>query len=188
VKKPLILVSTVAVLTFGIIGVVAVNNANAAVLTYTASLSGANNAPPQAISTDTGSATITIDTVTFQVCVVATITLNDANDAVTVNHIHTGVAGANGAVFIPLASMSFPSLNSCVTADATTTAAVVANPAGFYYNIHSTMFPLGAARGQLVLQAATTTVAPTTTPATVSPTSVVATVAPVAAANPTFTG
>jgi hypothetical protein len=184
VKKPLIIASTVGVLTLGIVGVVAVNSASAQTLTFTATLSGANNVAPQATGPDTGSATITIDTVTFQVCVNATINLQ-SGESVTANHIHMGTSAQNGAVFIPLASMSFPSLNSCVTADATTTAAVIADPGGFYYNIHTNLLPLGAARGQLVLSATTpSTGGTTTTTVAVSP---AATVSPVTA-TPAFTG
>jgi hypothetical protein len=192
VKKPLILASTVALLTIGVVGVVAVNSASAQVLTFTATLSGANNVAPQATGPDTGMATITIDTVSFQVCVTATINLQQG-ETVTVNHIHMGDSNTNGGVFIPLQSMSFPSLtNACVTADQASTAAVVADPGGFYYNIHTNLLPAGAARGQLVLQQAapTTTAAAASTTAsttaTVAPTSV-ATVAPVTA-SPAFTG
>jgi CHRD domain-containing protein len=186
VKKPLIIASTVAALSLAIVGVVAVNNAAAAVTTYTVMLSGANNVAPQATGPDTGSATITIDSVTFQVCVVATINLQQG-ETVTVNHIHMGTSTQNGNVFVPLGGMSFPSLNSCVTADSATTQAIIADPSGFYYNVHTNLLPLGAARGQLVLQAAGTTTRPTSsTSSSVSPT--IATVAPVAAANPSFTG
>jgi hypothetical protein len=187
VKKPLIIASTVAALSLAIVGVVAVNNASAAVTTYTVALNGANEVPPGDMTNYTGNATITIDSVTFQVCVVATLNTQGVTDPVIANHIHQGAVGVAGAIFVPLGNMSFPSLNSCVTADASTTAAIIANPSGFYYNIHTTMHTGGAARGQLVLQAAGTTTASTTsTTSAVSPT--IATVAPVAAANPTFTG
>jgi hypothetical protein len=39
-----------------------------------------------------------------------------------------------------------------VTSDAPTINAIVANPAGFYFNVHTTLNPGGAVRGQLSAQ------------------------------------
>jgi hypothetical protein len=172
VKKPLALAGTAALLTATIIGVIAVNNASAAVMTYTAALAGSNEVPAVA-STLTGMATITIDPTSFQVCVTATI--NNGADAVIADHIHTGAAGVAGPVLVNFNN----NLNTCVTSNATDTANIIANPAGFYFNIHTTAFPNGAARGQLVLAAAVVT---TTTTIATATTSVAAT------ATPVFTG
>lgn len=183
-KKPLALASAAVLLTLGIVGVVAVNSAGAASTTYTAVLSGANEvSPPGTVTTDTGNAIFTIDSVTFQVCVISVVNL-EQGDTVIANHIHMGAAGIAGPIVVPLNNMSFPSLNSCVTADGPTTQAIIADPSGFYYNVHTEMHPGGALRGQLVFLPPVTTSTTTTirTSTTVTPT-----VAPVKA-NPAFTG
>jgi hypothetical protein len=93
-----------------------------------------------------------------------------------------GAAGTAGPVVVNFNN----NLNTCVAGDPTVVANIIANPAGFYFNVHTMMHQGGAARGQLVLQADPTTTASTiaTTTTTVSPTS---TVRPVTA-TPSFTG
>jgi hypothetical protein len=44
---------------------------------------------------------------------------------------------------------SINAITGCTTSDATTLAAIKANPGNFYANIHTPLFPAGAARGQL---------------------------------------
>lgn len=66
-------------------------------------------------------------------------------------HIHRAPAGQNGDVVIPFTA---PGLNGtsagCVTADsAALVREIMANPAGFYVNVHNAEFPNGAVRGQL---------------------------------------
>lgn len=71
----------------------------------------------------------------------------------TASHIHAGAAGAAGPVKIPfyagMVPASISALTGCTTSDAATLDAIAANPAGFYVNIHTPLFPAGAARGQL---------------------------------------
>ena len=76
-------------------------------------------------------------------------------------HIHRGAAGVAGPVVVnsqlsaasaiptPQGSGGFE--RSGLTVDvATVPAEIVANPAGFYFNVHSTANPGGVVRGQLV--------------------------------------
>jgi hypothetical protein len=156
-KKPLALASSAVLLTATIIGFFAAGSASAAVMTYHATLLGSNEVPPVA-STYTGMATITIDPDTDQVCVTATLN-NPENDPVILDHIHMGAEGVPGGVVINFNN----NLDTCVAGDPNVVDAVVANPAGYYFNVHTTMFQGGAARGQLVLQAAATTAAPAPT-------------------------
>jgi len=69
----------------------------------------------------------------------------------TLMHIHTGAAGANGPVFVDFAppSGTVTAVAKCVTDTPEKAQAIIANPAGHYLNVHSASFPNGAIRGQL---------------------------------------
>jgi hypothetical protein len=72
--------------------------------------------------------------------------------AVVAAHIHAGAAGVAGPVVVPLFSGSFTgtdSVSSCLSADRELVRAIMRNPADYYVNLHSTIFPAGAVRGQL---------------------------------------
>ena len=68
-------------------------------------------------------------------------------------HIHTGAAGSNGPVLVDFGA-SFTGTDVPYTAagtNATEVSQIIANPAGHYFNVHTTTFPPGAVRGQLVV-------------------------------------
>ncbi|HMN95685.1 MAG TPA: CHRD domain-containing protein [Phycisphaerales bacterium] len=78
--------------------------------------------------------------------------------APTLMHIHIGAAGVNGPIVVNLgiATSGGPgTLISSTTTSAANVAAILANPLGYYVNIHNTPFPGGAVRGQLVPAPAT---------------------------------
>ena len=116
---------------------------------FVATLSGANEVPP-ADPDGTGAASVTITGTTVNY----TITAN-AIAAPTAQHIHSGVAGVNGPIVVNLPGTWTGSGNGpwtlvgSTTTDAATAAAIAANPAGFYVNVHNADFPGGAIRGQL---------------------------------------
>jgi CHRD domain len=122
--------------------------ARAQVSTYTALLTGANETPNPADPDGVGFAVITLDpgagTITF--------TAFEQNIATpTASHIHRGAAGVTGPVVIPF---NKPFNNGVSTDTLTGIAAglmtdIIANPPGFYFNIHNADFPGGAIRGQL---------------------------------------
>jgi hypothetical protein len=64
-------------------------------------------------------------------------------------HIHVGAVGVGGPPVVPFQSppgVESPRHGCLVDPDAD---AIVANPANYYVNIHSSAFPPGAIRGQL---------------------------------------
>jgi hypothetical protein len=141
-------------------------------LVFTAQLSAANEVPPvsNAESPTTGEATITITPTRDSANAITggtifmQFTLRNLTPTsnITLAHIHTGATGVNGGVLVnsgltaatsiptPAGSASFQSQN--INADATAINGIVANPAGFYFNVHTTLNPGGVARGQLRAQ------------------------------------
>jgi CHRD domain len=114
---------------------------------FTAALSGANEVPP---ADPDGSAKATVRIQGTQVCF--TVSWNKVAP-LTAGHIHAGAAGVNGPVRVLFFGSALPGTltlaHGCATTDAATTAAIVANPAAFYVNLHNAQFPGGAVRGQL---------------------------------------
>jgi hypothetical protein len=105
-----------------------------------------------------GSNTITGGTVVFNF----TVSGLTPTSSITLAHIHTGASGVAGGILVntglsaaaaistPAGSGSFTS--SSVTVEAATINSIVANPAGFYFNVHTSLNPSGVVRGQLVAQ------------------------------------
>jgi hypothetical protein len=78
--------------------------------------------------------------------------------APTLFHIHDGDFGTNGPVFVDLGIATTGGPGTLVNATTTTAAkvdAILADPRGFYLNLHNAEFPAGALRGQLELPAPT---------------------------------
>lgn len=129
-------------------------------VTYAADLRTTNEVPP-ATTNAYGSAFVTFDftnrTIAWDV---ATSGILNA----TASHIHRGAAGVNGPVIINFAtspaaiaggrtsgSATISSVQSSSFTDADLTAlSNAATAAGYYVNVHSTLFPGGEVRGQLV--------------------------------------
>jgi hypothetical protein len=114
---------------------------------FHANLTGANEVPP-ADADGTGVAHIAVASALNTLC--ADLKVQDIG-AVTAAHIHRGAAGVNGP---PVVTLSPPDddndSDDCdVVADALLDE-IVANPAGFYVNIHTADYPNGAIRGQLM--------------------------------------
>jgi len=65
-------------------------------------------------------------------------------------HIHKAPAGTEGPVLIPLtAPDASGNASGCVNADPGLIGDIIAHPANYYVNVHTTDFPGGAVRGQL---------------------------------------
>jgi hypothetical protein len=152
---------------------------------YSATLSGANEVPPAATSTTSGSATFHVmDDDTIHYILAATST----NETLTAAHLHCAPTGQNGPVVVPLALATSTATSSegtidagditdnCTGIDTIPQLVQSMRQGGIYANVHSVPFPNGTARGQLTLLGTTTppgngTSTPTTTPTTTPPTS-----------------
>lgn len=146
-RTPFLLMSVVVAV---LVSLMAAGSALAATTTLTATLKGGAAETPAGDPDGSGTVSITIDPATRQVC----WNIKVANIApATASHIHTGAAGASGGVVVPLDVNGFTgSTTGCAAAPAAADlAAIIANPAGFYVNVHTADFPAGAVRGQLAL-------------------------------------
>ena len=122
--------------------------------TYNAVLLGSNettNCDPDG----TGNATVVFsgNQVTYA------IPVNNVVLPPTMQHIHIGAAGTNGIIVIDLpGTWVGNSLNGTTTGDPAVIAAIHANPAGYYVNVHNGPCPGGVVRGQLQFVSAATTI------------------------------
>jgi CHRD domain-containing protein len=147
-------------------------HARADVVVFTAQLLSSNEVPPvsNADAGAFGSATVTIDT-TANTARFDFSCNGVASPQIILAHVHEGAAGVNGPVRID-SGLSPASPLNVVSGGASATrtglaipagiaAAIVANPAGFYFNMHSTLNPGGVVRGQLVRATVSAGAAPT---------------------------
>ncbi len=119
----------------------------------------------------TGTATITFnltrDASGAITAATANISSNVANmpagSTLILAHIHTGASGVSGGFVVNTGLSAATAISvgangtatltfSNITVDPTVATNIIANPAGFYFNVHSTLHPAGVVRGQLVLQ------------------------------------
>ena len=142
-------------------------------IVFTAALSAANEVPAvtNADANGRGTATMTLNaprdssgaitgagTMNFSV----PLSGFPAGTEVRLAHIHPGAVGVNGS---PLINTGLTAANPVILGDGTGTLtfsnipvtldqaqAIVANPAGYYFNAHTAVNPGGAVRGQLVKQ------------------------------------
>ncbi len=108
-------------------------------------MTGANEAPTPGDPNAGGTAKISIDESTGFLCYELTTTGLNA----TMAHIHKGAKGAGGGVAVPLAAPKDGATKACTTIDPALAKAILADPSGYYVNVHSDKFPGGAIRAQL---------------------------------------
>ncbi|MBO9499971.1 MAG: CHRD domain-containing protein [Novosphingobium sp.] len=93
-----------------------------------------------------GNVTVVVDPPKGTVCYIMNVWgLQD----ITAAHIHKGGPGETGAPVVPLATPTDGTAGACVQVTAEVSAALLANPGGYYVNVHTRAFPQGAIRGQL---------------------------------------
>ncbi len=130
---------------------------------FAATLLSTEENPPiaSAEATCTGTATVTLNKATntgkFDVEVKGCPAATELN----IMHIHRGAKGANGGVVVnsglvagewKLTAGAGTISKNIATIDAALLNEIIASPAAFYYNIHSTLHAGGVIRGQLVLK------------------------------------
>src|SRR5262249_6033101 len=117
--------------------------------TFTASLTGAQEVPPNA-STATGTATVTLNAAETMITV--SLTFSGLTAPATAAHIH-GLAppGTNAPVVFPLAGVPLATSGSIGPQVFAITAGQVSGLRSglFYVNVHDSTFPGGEIRGQL---------------------------------------
>ncbi len=111
---------------------------------FHATLTGAAERPNPGDADGAGTAKITINPGKSQVCWELTAS---AIAPATMAHIHVGDAETAGGVVVTLTPPSDGSSTGC--AEDEDAAAILANPGGYYVNIHNADFKAGAIRGQL---------------------------------------
>ena len=93
-----------------------------------------------------GSFTAVIHKADGQLCYIINVPgLADATAA----HIHVGAVGQDGAPVVPLVAPKDGSGGGCVAVKADTIDALLANPGGYYVNVHTAAIPDGFERAQL---------------------------------------
>lgn len=129
----------VAIFTTSLFALLSASVAHA--VSFTANLNGAAEVPPNA-SANSGITKIKINPATGLLSWTTTSTIPVGS--MTGHHIHQANAGANGSVVVGFASYS-----GTQTISTTVAASIIANPANFYVNLHTTPFPGGEIRGQI---------------------------------------
>jgi hypothetical protein len=139
----------VAILSACLIGVMSVATASAQTMLST-TLSGDEEAPGPGDKNGKGFVTLVIEpdgTICYEGKVQA------IGREITGAHIHVGALGVPGAVVVDLdpfgADITGNKASHCVTTTPEIAAQIVANPSGYYVNVHTTAYPAGAIRGQL---------------------------------------
>jgi CHRD domain-containing protein len=140
-------------------------SARADIVVFTAQLLASNEVPPvsNADANAFGQVRVTLDTATNTFQFEWSVN-NVASTNIILSHIHEGAAGANGPVRVdslispaspvPVVNGGAVFSRSNLSGPADVVTRLLANPAGFYFNIHSNLNPGGVVRGQLIRQAA----------------------------------
>jgi CHRD domain len=113
---------------------------------FTTALVGGQEVPGPGDPQATGTAKVTADSATDTVCAdVRTQRLAPA----TMAHIHKGARGVAGPPVLTIDTPTNGRSNKCYSVDKALAAAILADPAGYYVNVHTAAYPKGAIRGQL---------------------------------------
>jgi hypothetical protein len=95
-----------------------------------------------------GNITVVVDPPKGTACYIMNIA---GLDDVTAAHIHTGGPGETGRPVVTLETPQDGASGGCAKIAPDLSAALLANPGGYYVNVHTRAFPSGAIRGQLAM-------------------------------------
>jgi hypothetical protein len=114
-------------------------------------LTGAQEVPGPGDPNASGTADVVLNQGKRTVCF--TVTWANIDGTVTASHIHRGAAGVAGDIVVGLFSGSFSATDAASGCVENVSAGLIKeirkSPSAFYVNVHSTVFPAGAIRGQL---------------------------------------
>jgi CHRD domain len=145
-----LLAGTAVVAVAGVAGIAGVVSAGGRPLST--DLSGAEEAPGPGDADATGEANLTLNQGQGEVCF--DLSWAQVDGTVVAAHIHVGDAGTPGPIVVGLfmgtAFAGTDAASGCVTdVDPDLIKAIRQDPSAYYVNVHSTVFPGGAVRGQL---------------------------------------
>jgi CHRD domain len=117
---------------------------------FTTTLTGAAEVPGPGDPNATGTSSLRLNPGQGEVC--HETSWADVDGTVFAGHIHVGTANEAGPVVVTLFTGSFAGTDgasACLQADRELIKAIIQKPENYYVNVHSTVFPAGAVRGQL---------------------------------------
>ncbi len=120
--------------------------------TATARLVGTEEVPDPGDPDGTGTATVTFKPASGEICwdvKVSSLTLPSVG-----THIHEGAKDTAGPVVVPFTPPDANGVASgCTKPDAALMTRIMQTPENFYVNVHTSDFPAGAVRGQIMMAA-----------------------------------
>ncbi len=118
---------------------------------FSTELTGAAEVPGPGDADASGSASIVLNQGLATVCF--DVSWQDIDGTVVASHIHVAPVGVAGPVLVTLFTGAFGgtgAVSGCATGvDRGLIKAIRQDPSAYYVNVHSTVFPAGAIRGQL---------------------------------------
>ena len=119
--------------------------------TLSTSLSGDEEVPGPGDKNGKGWVTLAVEPETGTICYEGKV--QAIGRQLTGAHIHVGAFGVAGDVVVDLdpfgADVTGNKATHCVTTTPAIAAQILATPANYYVNVHTTAYPAGAIRGQL---------------------------------------
>lgn len=127
--------------------------------TFVGDLKAARETPTPGPPGGSGSFTVSLNEARTQVNWAIAVEGIGPDASITLSHIHRGAEGVAGPFVVDFTPTYVNGKASgTVPIDAGLVSEILSNPAGFYVNVHTSAFPGGAVRGQLVASNANNTV------------------------------